>query len=194
MTDITEKFIEDLLVEYPYAIEVGFEVIERQKRVEAGIIDIFGKDKFGKYVIVELKRDKADDVVIGQISRYIGNIKREYNLEIEQLRGIIICREITNRLSFASSIIPNLSLFQFKDIKPKKITPNYWFNCLNCGKINHIEDEPVINKKVYCLRTKLKVQSHNSIEIFLMGIRDSIFSSKREAQVFNSLNSRWEQK
>lgn len=92
---INEKFIEDILFNVPWIIESGFKIIERQKRIEVGIIDIFGKDNHGRYVVVEIKRDKPDDKVVGQITRYMGFMKEDLKLKEDQIRGIIFCKYTT---------------------------------------------------------------------------------------------------
>jgi len=38
-------------------------------------LDILAKDPAGKFVVVELKRDKASDVAVGQILRYVGWVR-----------------------------------------------------------------------------------------------------------------------
>jgi RecB family endonuclease NucS len=110
---VTEEYVEDLVMLAPHSIEEGFQVLERQKTTEAGIIDLLGKDKDGKYVVVELKRGRASDKVVGQISRYMGVIKELYGLTNDQVRGIIFCRKVTQKLKYACEIVPNLEYREF---------------------------------------------------------------------------------
>ncbi len=52
---MNEKEMEDKLVKNLNKIESGLRLVERQKRIDAGIIDLFCEDKKGRYVIVEVK-------------------------------------------------------------------------------------------------------------------------------------------
>ncbi|MFX0067354.1 MAG: endonuclease NucS domain-containing protein [Candidatus Hermodarchaeota archaeon] len=51
-----------------------------QKPTPAGIIDLFGLDSEGRRVVIEVKKGKSDDRVVGQISRYMTVIKESYGL------------------------------------------------------------------------------------------------------------------
>ena len=106
----SEWELENILVDNPWLIEPNFQYIERQRKTKAGPIDIFGKDASGRYVVVELKINKASDVVVGQITRYMGAIKKEFNLSKEQVRGIIICEKMSDKLAFASEMIVNANV------------------------------------------------------------------------------------
>lgn len=88
-----EKEIEDNLEKNLNKIEKGLILVERQKRVDIGIIDLFCKDKNNKYVIVEIKR-KADVKVIVQLAKY--NMFLVNNgLSKNRLRTILVTQELT---------------------------------------------------------------------------------------------------
>lgn len=112
---LTESEIEDKVVENPALIEEGFQIFEKQKKTGAGIIDLFGKDKNGKYLIVEVKRSRAKDADIGQILRYIGVLIVEMKISLEQLRGIIYCRKKPKKLDYALALMPNIEIKEFGD-------------------------------------------------------------------------------
>jgi hypothetical protein len=108
-----ERYLEDLLIQdwdrLPWATEL--EYLDRQ--VECGTlgrIDILARDQnTGDYVIIELKRDRSDDEVVGQCSRYMGWIK-QYWAEPAGVgvRGIIVAHEATDRLQAA--VLPHESV------------------------------------------------------------------------------------
>lgn len=108
-----EKDLENYLAKNPSVIEVGLKLIERGKEFDAkraGRIDLLCKDKEGSYVVVELKKGKSGDVVIGQIQRYIGWVMKNFNTD--KVRGIIIANEEDEKLNFA--VIPVKSIIQVK--------------------------------------------------------------------------------
>lgn len=68
----------------------------------AGIMDILAFDKANnKFIIIELKRNKSSDIVVGQILRYIGWVEENLCNNEEKIEGIIICGEGDVRLQYA---------------------------------------------------------------------------------------------
>ena len=111
-----EKEIEDKLEKNLNKIEPGLKLIERQKRVRTGVIDLFCKDKNGKYVIVEIKR-KPDTKVVGQLANYnMALIKNGLNKN--QLRTILVVQE------FTKSVMETCEYFKFeiKNVYKERIT------------------------------------------------------------------------
>ena len=85
----------------------------RQYPTPIGNIDLLTVDKGKKeFVVIELKKGRSSDVVIGQILRYMGwvkeNLANDYNV-----RGIIILKEKDDRLEYALKLMPNVSLFLY---------------------------------------------------------------------------------
>lgn len=116
---LTESEIEILIIENPSIIEKGLEIIDNQFRTEVGVLDILAKDIDGKYVVIELKRNRGSDKVIGQIMRYMGAIKEKYNLSTTSIRGIIFCEKASKKLLTASKMIDNISIIEFGDSNDK---------------------------------------------------------------------------
>ncbi len=108
-----EKDLQNYLAENTGVIEVGLKLIDGGKELDTqqvGRIDLLCKDKDGSYVVVELKKGRTGDTVIGQIQRYIGWVMKNFN--IDKIRGIIIANEEDEKLDFA--IIPVKSFIQVK--------------------------------------------------------------------------------
>jgi RecB family endonuclease NucS len=59
----------------PELLEEGFKPISWEKHVEPGFVDIYGEDKDGKLVIVEVKRKTASKEAALQLAKYIEPIK-----------------------------------------------------------------------------------------------------------------------
>lgn len=98
-----EDFLRDYLALHPNYIESGFKIIDTEYNAdEAGRIDILGKDKEGKYVVVELKRSLGTDSVIGQILGYMGWIRKHKKTDV---RGIIIVNEVSPRVEYALEML-----------------------------------------------------------------------------------------
>jgi RecB family endonuclease NucS len=63
----------------PSLFEEGFKPISWEKHIEPGFIDIYGEDKDGRLVIVEVKRRVATKDAALQLSKYIEPIKAKVN-------------------------------------------------------------------------------------------------------------------
>jgi RecB family endonuclease NucS len=66
-------------------LEVGFKPISWEKKVEPGFVDIYGEDKDGKLVIVEVKRKTASKEAALQLAKYIEPIKAKVNREVRAI-------------------------------------------------------------------------------------------------------------
>ena len=94
---IREKVLEDILEQNIELVEPGMSLLHRQLSTEVGRIDLFARDKVGRYTIIELKKGKTDDEVFGQVSRYMGWCKKAKSGN-SAVRGIIIARNIGRKL------------------------------------------------------------------------------------------------
>jgi RecB family endonuclease NucS len=66
-----------------------------------GPIDLLGQDlKSGRFVVIELKRDRAADRVFGQLSRYMGWVRKNLAGGDEVL-GVIVAARIDDKLRAA---------------------------------------------------------------------------------------------
>jgi len=93
---------------YEIISEDGEIIGEEYQTKEVGNIDILAKDKKKKeWVVIELKKDQSNDAVIGQTLRYMGWVERNLIKKGESVKGIIIVKEVDNKLKSALSFLKN---------------------------------------------------------------------------------------
>jgi RecB family endonuclease NucS len=97
----------------PSLLEEGFKPISYEKKVEPGFVDIYGVDKNGKLVVVEIKRKTAGKDAALQLVRYIDSIKNKAN---RGLRGILAAPSLAKDVQ---RLLETLGL-EFKALDPKK--------------------------------------------------------------------------
>jgi RecB family endonuclease NucS len=97
----------------PSLLEEGFKPISYEKKVEPGFVDIYGVDKNGKLVVVEVKRKTAGKEAALQLARYIEAIKIKANRE---LRGVLAAPSLGKDVQ---RLLSTLGL-EFKALDPKK--------------------------------------------------------------------------
>ncbi|HLE74859.1 MAG TPA: endonuclease NucS [Candidatus Bathyarchaeia archaeon] len=97
----------------PSLLEEGFKPISYEKKVEPGFVDIYGVDKNGKLVVVEVKRKTAGKEAAFQLAKYIDSIKNKANREI---RGILVAPSLGKDVQ---RLLATLGL-EFKALDPKK--------------------------------------------------------------------------
>ena len=97
---------------YDLIYEEG-ELISQQYRTDIGIMDILAKDKKdGSYVVIELKRKQTSDETIGQVTRYMGWIKKK--LGDPEVKGIIVAGKFDEKLDYAQEMTPNIEVFLYQ--------------------------------------------------------------------------------
>jgi len=117
-----EKQLEDFIIhnwdktelgkKYDLIIEDG-ELISQQYRTEIGPIDILAKDKSTKsFVVIELKKNQTSDDTVGQVTRYMGWIKK--TKKDANVKGIIIAGEYDKKLEYALEAVPNVEVFLYQ--------------------------------------------------------------------------------
>ena len=80
---------------------------------DVGPIDILAVDEKGNFVVFELKLSRGADKAMGQISRYMGWVKRNLATD-KKVGGAIVAREVDEKLKYAASIVPDINLFAYK--------------------------------------------------------------------------------
>ena len=109
-------------------IESGLRLYEEEgiKGIEfpAGgrFIDILAIDKDNNYVVIELKVSRGYDRVVGQLLRYMGWIKQNQAEPGQNVRGLIVARDISEDLTLACSEIAGVQLFEYElSVTVKKV-------------------------------------------------------------------------
>ncbi|MBS7648913.1 endonuclease NucS [Candidatus Bathyarchaeota archaeon] len=109
----SEEDMQKAILLNPSIIEDGFTPIEYEKKVEPGFVDVYGVDKEGRMVVIEIKRRTAGKDAVLQLARYIESIKNSVSREV---RGILVAPKISRD---AWDLLNSLGL-SFKRIDPKK--------------------------------------------------------------------------
>jgi Endonuclease NucS len=65
-------------------------------------------------VIVELKRGRPSDKVVGQIARYMGWVRVHLAQPDQAVEGLIVAHETDDQLAYAVSALPGLSLMTYE--------------------------------------------------------------------------------
>ncbi len=119
-----EKHLEDFLVanwsqtelgkDYDIFSEDG-ELLGQQYLTDTGPMDILAirKDK-SELLVVELKRGRASDNVVGQVLRYMGFVMQELAEQGQSVRGAVIALEDDQRMRRALVMTPNISFYRYQ--------------------------------------------------------------------------------
>jgi RecB family endonuclease NucS len=97
----------------PDLLEEGFKPISWEKKVEPGFVDIYGEDKNGKLVIVEVKRKTATKEAALQLAKYVEPIKAKINRD---LRAILAAPGLGKDVQ---RMLVTMGL-EYKELDPKK--------------------------------------------------------------------------
>lgn len=119
-----EKHLEDFLVQNWKHTELGShyniyeedgELVGQQYPSDTGPIDILAVSKDRKsLLVVELKKGRVSDNVVGQIQRYMGYVKEELAEENQEVKGIIIALEDDLRIKRALSVTNNIEFYRYQ--------------------------------------------------------------------------------
>ncbi|MGO8839535.1 MAG: endonuclease NucS domain-containing protein [Limisphaerales bacterium] len=115
-----ERQLEDFLALNLGMIETGLQLYRdedgregRQYPTDVGEIDLLCNRPNQEILVVELKRGRSSDIVVGQISRYMGWVKRHI-ANGRVVKGLILTYEQDDKLRYAVAANPNIELKRFK--------------------------------------------------------------------------------
>jgi restriction system protein len=119
-----EKHLEDFLVKNWAQTELAQdfliyeedgELVGQQYATDAGPIDILAMSKDGqRLLVVELKRGRASDVVVGQILRYMGYVKEQIAEPHQSVQGAIIALDDDKKLRWALAVVPSIGFYRYQ--------------------------------------------------------------------------------
>ena len=119
-----EKHLEDFLVqnwaqtdlgkEYDIFSEDG-ELVGQQYPTDTGPMDILAikKDK-SELLVVELKKGRASDVVVGQVLRYMGFVLQDLAESGQSVRGVIIALDDDKRIRRALAATSTIDFYRYQ--------------------------------------------------------------------------------
>ena len=119
---LLEKHLEDYIIKNWKNIELNqkYDIHKEnnklctQYQTGSGPLDILAisKDK-NEFLVIELKKGRASDIVLGQIQRYMGFIKKNL-AENKSVKGLIIALEDDKNLKDALSVAPNIKFMKYE--------------------------------------------------------------------------------
>ncbi len=111
---LVEEEMRKAILRAPDLVEPGFKPMAEEKHIESGFIDVYGYDRSGTPVVVEIKARKAGVDAVNQLKRYIDEIRSMKGY----VRGILAAPSIT---SDALSLLKSYGL-EYKKLTPKMCT------------------------------------------------------------------------
>jgi predicted Mrr-cat superfamily restriction endonuclease len=121
-TFVLEKYLEEFIVSnFDMIFKGDLKIYEdedgndgQQYATEIGSIDILAiEPNSNSFVVIELKKGRPSDQVIGQILRYMGWIQKNLSSNKRPVKGLVICHEPDPKLSYALEMIDNVDVLYY---------------------------------------------------------------------------------
>jgi restriction system protein len=116
---VLEKYLEEFIVsnfdaifkgKYQFYVE-SEEVDGQQYPTDIGSIDILAvEQESNAFVVIELKKGRPSDQVVGQILRYMGWVRMKLCKDGQPVKGLIICHDPDPKLSYALQMTQNIDV------------------------------------------------------------------------------------
>jgi restriction system protein len=116
---VLEKYLEDFIVSnFDTIFKRQLKIYEdaegndgQQYGTEIGSIDILAVEpKSGAFVVIELKKGRPSDQVVGQVLRYMGWVKKHLCTNGQAVKGLVICRDHDPKLTYALEMTNNIDV------------------------------------------------------------------------------------
>lgn len=113
-----EEHLRRFLAKNPHLIQKGLTLLKENESIQGKRPDLAFTDSNSDFLVVETKKNRGDREVVGQISEYMGLVKKHLAHEGQSVRGIIIAFDPDESLRYA--VYPHESIklksykFEFK--------------------------------------------------------------------------------
>ena len=120
---VLEKYLEEFIVSnfdaiFKRQLELYTDSegnVGQQYTTEIGPIDILAfEPKTKTFVVLELKKGRPSDQVVGQVLRYMGWVKQNRCTKGQSVRGVVICRDRDTKLLYALAMVNNVEVKYFQ--------------------------------------------------------------------------------
>ncbi|MGB7760414.1 MAG: endonuclease NucS domain-containing protein [Bryobacteraceae bacterium] len=120
---VLEKYLEEFIVSNFKSIFKGkLQIYEdsegadgQQYATDVGPIDILAiEPESNSFIVMELKKGRPSDQVIGQILRYMGWVKKNLCKEDQGVKGLVICHDPDPKLSYALEMTDSIDVRYYK--------------------------------------------------------------------------------
>jgi len=103
------------LCDLTYGQDELLKYVSMEAQVGGRRIDILAYDYFNKeFIVIEIKKEKGHEKVLGQIQRYMGYIdKYKCQDNGKKVRGVIVAEHISDDLRYAVRAVDNIKLVEF---------------------------------------------------------------------------------
>jgi len=116
---VLEKYLEDFIVgNFDTIFKKKLQIYEdadgaegQQYATDIGPIDILAVERdSSSFIVIELKKGRPSDQVIGQVLRYMGWVKKNLCKDGQGVKGLVICRDPDPKLSYALEMTDNIDV------------------------------------------------------------------------------------
>ncbi len=109
----SEEEMQKAILAQPSLIEPGLQIIEHEKKVAPGFVDVYGVDSKGNTVVIEIKKDPAGTSAVKQLAEYLKYLEAPFG---KKLRPMIVAP------SLAKGVMPVLEKmgFEFRPLTLQK--------------------------------------------------------------------------
>jgi hypothetical protein len=130
---VLEKYLEDFIVtNFATIFKNELRIYEdadgndgQQYSTDIGPIDILAQTRSGgSFVVIELKKGRPSDQVVGQVLRYMGWVKKNLCAEGQAVKGLVICRDPDPKLSYALEMTNNIDVQYYSVLSSSGRLPN----------------------------------------------------------------------
>lgn len=120
---ILEKYLEEFIISNFKTIFKGkLKIYEdadgndgQQYSTAIGPIDILAVEQASNsFVVIELKKGRPSDQVVGQVLRYMGWVKQNLCIDRQGVKGLIICRDPDSKLSYALTMLKDVEVRYYR--------------------------------------------------------------------------------
>ena len=126
---VSELDMKKAILASPSLIEEGFHPLSAEKEAgEAGFVDVFGEDRNGNLVVIEIKRVQAGKDAVLQLKRYVDALRGKFNRPI---RGILVAPEIQKDAQF---------LLAVNNLEFKQLSPRVCYDVLKTFKVKKLSE------------------------------------------------------
>jgi len=129
---VLEKYLEEFIVsnfdtifKRELTIYVDAEGNDGQQyATDIGPIDILAVEPKSKsFVVIELKKGRPSDQVLGQVLRYMGWVKKNLCASGQAVKGLVVCRDPDPKLSYALEVTNNIDVRYYSVSFALKVAP-----------------------------------------------------------------------